>query len=579
MKKITGFFKNIKDILIAKCKRVPEHAERSKAVLSLLLANTYPNFRKGQRKKSIPTILKNFFIMAIVFLIFWFLAGKIMNFLSVKVDAAFLAIALLLTQVLGLTFATSSIITKMYLSNDNNLLLSLPLSFNELFIAKVVMVYISEFIFNLVYILPIFIAIGVIGNIGILYYLGIIILLPFISVLPIALGALISIPIMFVVKFFKSRPVLTIVTSLVAIVAVFVAYMLLVRSVSGAFNIAEEQISQSLKVHFAIERIGGKLFFYSYIMKALESFFVSKNIVKFLIYFGILLVYLIGSVIVLLPCLLLIKHFFQSIETMNEQTAVVKVKGDKKFKKRGQFHQLIHNEFKMLLRSPNQLFKYFLITVLMPLIVFTYDFILRDIEVNMTGDILKYASHYFVIFMMVCLSSLISSVAISRQGSLFYLTKTLPVDYKKQITAKALFNSILTIAMLIVTMVVVLATGVIKIWQVTVCSTVSAIFICIGHVCHSIDLDLRKPTLSWYDVSDIDELSKNTATSVLIGLVISAAAFLIMYLTYTLRLKVTVSVSIMEPIILVLVLSFLYMIFRVYFLYLRVQNELERMEL
>lgn len=579
MNKVLGFLKNSKDILIAKCKRVPQHAERSKAVLSLLLANAYPHLRKGQRKKTIPALLKNIFIMALVFFVFWFLASKIMNFLSVKVDGAFLAIALLFTQLLGLTFATSNIITKMYLSNDNNLLLSLPISFNELFIAKVVMVYISEFIFNLIYILPIFCAIGVIGEVGALYYLGVIILLPFISVLPIALGALISIPIMFVVKFFKSRPVVTIVTSLIAIIAVFIAYMLLVRSVSGAFNIADQQISQSLKIHYAIEKIGEKLFFYTYIMSALENLFVVKNFVKFLIYFGILLAYLVGSIIVLLPCLLLIKHFFQSIETMNEQTAMVKVNGDKKFKKRGQFHQLLHNEFKMLLRSPNQLFKYFLITILMPLIVFTYDFILRDIEVNMTGDILKYASHYFVVFMMVCLSSLISSVAISRQGNLFYLTKTLPIDCKKQITAKALFNCILTIAMLLVTMVVILATGVIKIWEVTVCSTISAIFVCIGHVCHSIDLDLRKPTLSWYDVSDIDELSKNTAMSVLIGLIISASAFLLMYLIYTLRLKVSVTVSIMEPILVVLVLSFIYAIFRVYFLYLRIQNELERMEL
>lgn len=578
MKK-TGFFKNIKDTLIAKFKRVPQHAERSKAVLSLLFANAYPNMRKGKRKQAIPSLLKNILIMAVVFFVFWFLAGKIMNFLSIKVNGEFLSIALLLTSVLGLAFATTSIITKMYLSNDNNLLLSLPISFNELFIAKVVMVYISEFMFNLIYILPIFCAIGVIGGVGALYYVGVIVLLPFISVLPIALGALISIPIMFIVKFFKSRPVVTIVVSIIAIIAVFVGYMFIVRSVSGAFNIAEEQISNSLKVHYAINDIGGKLFCYTYIMRALESFFITKNIVEFMVFFGILLLYLIGSVIVLLPCLLLIKHFFQSIETMNEQTPVIKVKGDKKFKKRSQFRQLLDNEFKMILRSPNQLFKYFLITILMPLIVFTYDFILKDIVVNDTGNIVKYASHYFALFTMVCLSSLISSVAISKQGSLFYLTKTLPVDYKKQITVKAVFNCSLTIGMVLITMIVVLATGVINVWQVTVCSALSAIFICIGHVCHSIDLDLRKPTLSWYDVSDIDELSKNTATSVLIGLLISAASFLIMYLTYTLRLKEVVSVSIMEPVIVVLILSILYAIFRVYFLYLRVQDELERMEL
>lgn len=542
------------------------------AVLKLLLDNTFHFFRKGRTKETVLSLVKNVVVMLLVFGVFYFLASKIISFLAIQTSGEIFAIALLLTQVIALVFATSNIINKMFMNNDNNLLLSMPISFNNLFIAKVLTVYVSELIFNIIYIFPIFAALGVIFGLGFGYFIGIIILLPFISILPIAVGALFSVPIMFVVKYFKSHPIFTIFVALISIIGIFVVYMLLVSNVSGAFNLADKQIENAVEINFKIYDIGGSLFYCTYIMRALINFAKTVSIANFFKYFGILLAYFVGSIIVLLPCLILIKNFFLKIITMNEQVAVIKTKKtkEKHFKRRSQFGQLLYNEFMSVIRSPNELFKYFLITILMPIIVFTYDYILKDIEVNLTGNILKYASHYFVVSITCCLSSMVSSIAISRQGGLFYMIKSQPIDYKKQISAKVLFNSLVTITMLIITMIVGIITDIVPI-QVTILSTITGIFITIGHVCHSIDFDLRSPSLNWYDVSDISTISKSTALSVVLGLVISSVLFVVTYVFF--------DENLMFPLYLDLALAFIYCIFRVYFLALRSRKAIERMEL
>lgn len=150
------------------------------------------------------------------------------------------------------------------------------------------------------------------------------------------------------------------------------------------------------------------------------------------------------------------------------------------------------------------------------------------------------------------------------------MTKTFPVDYKKHIFVKTAFNTIVTSTMLILTAVVCYVTKIVPAF-VTTYSTVTALFICVGHICHSIDLDLRRPSLSWYDASDISDISKNTAISVLIGVVLGAVAFALIYFLFNENVKVPLNV--------VLILSIVYCLTRVYFLFLRAKHTIERMEL
>ena len=54
---------------------------------------------------------------------------------------------------------------------------------------------------------------------------------------------------MFVIKYFKRHPLLSIITILSLILFVFAAYMAIVTKLSSAINIAEKQVETSIKLN------------------------------------------------------------------------------------------------------------------------------------------------------------------------------------------------------------------------------------------------------------------------------------------------------------------------------------------
>ena len=127
-----------------------------------------------------------------------------------------------------------------------------------------------------------------------------------------------------------------------------------------------------------------------------------------------------------------------------------------------------------------------------------------------------------VIFLMMltCLSSAISSVAISRQGGLVYISKMIPISYEKQAFIKISFNVAITwLAIIIGTITsIIFSTANVAL---LIISGVAAMILSVGHVCQSYDLDLRRPSIDWYGVNEISSLSKNTTESILYGFLLA----------------------------------------------------------
>ena len=425
-----------------------------------------------------------------------------------------MTLVLLITQGISFVFAIASIISTLYLNKDNELFMVMPVTFNQLFISKIMMLYVTELIFNILYIFPILITFGILGSFSYIYFLLLLVFVPVFPILPIALAAVVSIPIMFVVKFFKNHSWFSIISLVVSVAVVFVLYMELISGISGAINIAEKQIATGLEINSKIKSMGSGIFMYSYLANGLVNF---KMLYWFFIYLAISLAFLA-------ICFLLIKPFYYKIATISlENTAKIHSK-PKKFKKRTPFMELLTNEFKIIFRSPSYIFQFFLFPLFMPLIVFTYDKLLINIAVNQAGQNMIFGSHILILLIVALMSNLISSIAISKEGPNFYLTKTSPVHYNTQIFAKLMFNAIITFAAIIITTITTLVLTDLSA-GIVLLSTLLAMILCLGHICHSFDMDLQNPVLDWYDNSEISTLSKSTTKSMIYALVLAVIMF------------------------------------------------------
>ena len=524
-------------------------------LFKLQLDNKYTIFKQKDFKSFFKNVIKYFAFAIAIMLAIYFILQKIFFLLAIKVNVEFMALVLLATQCISFIFAISSIINTLYLNKDNELFMVMPVTFNQLFLSKIMMLYMGELIFNTLYMLPILLAFGMLGHFGIVYYVMLLLFLPIFPLLPIALASIVSIPIMFVVKFFKKNPWATIIITLISVAVLFVLYMQVVSKISSAINIAEKQISTGLKVNNNIKRWGSNIFLFTSLS---SSFFDFGKI-------GWLFLYLAISLSLVVVCFLIIRPFYYKVATISlENTSKVQSK-PKKYKARKPFCELLVNEFRTTFRSPAYIFQFLLFPLFMPLIVYVYDKLLIGIAVNQAGQNMIFGSHILILTLIALMSNTISSIALSKEGANFYLIKTSPIGYNTQVAAKLLFNMIFTISAIIVTTITSFIFTDLS-FVVILLSGFMAIILSIGHICHSFDMDLQNPTLQWYDNSEITLMSKNTTKSMIYALVLS----LLMFVITTLGGETGIIVCI--------VISIIYLLSRIHLLRIRVNYYFNHME-
>lgn len=486
--------------------------------------------------------------------------SRMFMMLGLQITPSFLTLILLGCQAISFVFGVANVITTLYLSKDNELLMVLPVTFNEIFISKILVLYVSDLLFSVTYLFPVFTALGILGKLSGAYYVLTLLLMPILPIFPLALASLFSIPVMLLVRFLKRHAVLSAVVLLSVVACVFVAYMQLVTNISGAFNIAEKQLESGLKINRKITKLGASVFGY---------FHLAESLYRFALFYRPLL-FFVGSLLLFFACFLLIRPYYFRIATITTENTFKPVQKEKRFVKRTPFMSLLLNEIRSVFRSPGYLFQYFLFPLFMPLIVYTYDKLLISIVVNQAGKNMIIGSHVLVLTIIALMSNTISSTAISREGGTFYVAKCTPVSFYVQVKAKIAFNAIFTLGAVLVTTLTTLCFtdyNALTVLLTGVCVCVLSI----GHICHSFDLDLTNPVLDWYDNSEITSISKSTTVCILYALLLSVISCLIIILISTLNLYVSFAC--------LFVFSALYCWARIHLLAVRTKYYYEKMEI
>ena len=486
--------------------------------------------------------------------------ARMFTMLGLQVNPSFLAIVLVGFQGVSLFFGISNVITTLYLSKDNELLMVLPITFNEIFVSKILVLYVSELLFSLTYLYPVFVALGILGRLGATYYVTTLLLIPALPIFPIAIASIVSIPVMLIAKFLKKHLLLSSLMLLGIVAGVFVGYMSLITSISGVFNIAEKQIESALKINRKIYLLGKSMIGYYQLAESLTNI---GRIYCVLIFF-------VATLLLFCACFLLIRPYYFRIATMTTENTQKSEKKQKKFKKLTPFKALLLNEIRSVFRSPGYLFQYFLFPLFMPLIVYTYDKLLVSIVVNQAGKNMILGSHVLVLCISALMSNTISSTAISREGGTFYIAKTTPVSFYQQVKAKIAFNAIFTIGAIFVTTITTLCFAdynAISVILAGVCVSILSL----GHICHSFDMDLVNPVLDWYDNSEITAISKSTTVCIVYALFLSLLSCLIIILGSSAGQGVAF--------LILFIVSTLYCVARVHLLAVRTKYYYEKMEI
>ena len=432
-------------------------------------------------------------------------------------DVHLFAVLLLFTQILSFAIALGSISKNLYHSKENDFLMALPCDHKQLFLSKFLVLYFYELLANTLYTLPILISFAVICKVAVGYYfMGILFLflLPFISLV---FAGFCSVPIMYVINLLKKKPVVETIVMLLVVAGLLAVYMYFLISLTGSIDFNGKQNSILTDVNTIIANIST----YSFIFKFLAQCLLVKTG-----WWWMLIVIISVTALFMFLTILLVKRFYFNLSMKNSETTSNKVERAKKDYVEPAFKSILRKETYTLFRAPGNVFQYFLFTILMPFIVLAYDKLLSSVTVNQTGQAMIVASHVLVVAILAMLSNLISATAISREGGNFYITKMAPTSPRMQVYAKIVFNLIFTFSSLILTAILTsFFTNIPIIYNIL--TTLASMIMAFGHILTSILIDLRKPSLDWFDINDLDKSSKSPKISMALGLLFAFLMFLI----------------------------------------------------
>lgn len=182
------------------------------------------SFIKSPRKTlfKVAGILGQILLSGGAFFLLFFFASKLKIF-SVYGIVPFSLITALFTLIFALSVitCTAGLTRALYLATDNRVLLTLPAPSNLVFLSKFVLYYIFELKKNLVLLLPMYVAYGIVCAASWYYYFWLIICYFIISLLPVAISAVLSIPALYtanVIKRYKwlQATLIVVITALVA---------------------------------------------------------------------------------------------------------------------------------------------------------------------------------------------------------------------------------------------------------------------------------------------------------------------------------------------------------------------------
>jgi ABC-2 type transport system permease protein len=224
-------------------------------LLKLQIDNKTDLLKTASPKKMMIAILKVLLVLALITVVVAFILLRIFS-LGVAVSEGLVAIVLLATQGISLFFAIGNIINTLYLCKDNEMLICLPVTPNQLFISKVLLIYLRELAVNALISIPLFITLGFLGGLGVSFYLSIPLLVLLLPIFPIVLASFISVPLMGVIRFLKKHVVLSILCILSLVAACLWGYISFIGAFAGNFNIANQQLETVRKINQVITSVG-----------------------------------------------------------------------------------------------------------------------------------------------------------------------------------------------------------------------------------------------------------------------------------------------------------------------------------
>lgn len=419
----------------------------------------------------------------------------------------------------------------MYYARDNAVLLTLPCLPTQVYLSKLIIFFIFELKRNLSFTVPLFLAYFVTHKYGFFAYPWMLFCMVFVSLFTVAIGALLSIPAMWIANFFRQHRWLQMsclaAVVVIAVVGLFYAISLIPENIDiiATWKNTFWQIQEGLddycdKLSFLYDIT---LLMLGETKSLVTTFPFGRTVLRFFVLFGVTAALLVVGFLIVRP--LFYSMASKPFEYLKKPT---KPKANKLRKRRW---SAVYNEWLIALKSTDRMFANVGILIAIPMLIFLLNKIFLAMLTRELGNHMIIAFNVLIILLVALNANCYAASIFSKDGRSSYLIKTQPSKYPILILSKLLPNTAFVSASIFATFIIMIKTVGLSVGQLFTIMT-SIGFVYLAHMLYSAELDLMNPQIELYaTVGNSDSNpneTKSTVTAFLISFVITAAVFLLL---------------------------------------------------
>ena len=489
------------------------------------------------KKEAIRTIvfsiLKFAIITAIVYVILYLC--NVVGIFSYDESPNVVTLILTISLSLSLISCTIELMKTLYFSEDNKVLITLPVNSNTIFLSKLIVYYIYELKKSLGFIIPITlgcVTLLVTNNLcSPFVFLWMWLPLILMIALPVLLGALFSIPIMYIYRFIKKNNFIEVITFILILVCIICGVIYLINLLPDKIDLINSWPIISRNIHDFLLSVEKNL----YLVAQLVYTFIGEKsnlhyYINFLTVGKFFILVVINIVLIALVYLLSRPIFFgmmsKTFETEKKETAVAKNK------RRSKYFTFINKELVMNLRTLDISINYLLVYIIVPILILFINKLFNAMTPSSMGYRLIYAFNVLLICLPLLASNALVATYYSSEGRAAYMKKTKPMYALCPLVVKLVFNIIFSIPTVVITVIIFGSLTKIGVLSIVIFSF-AVLFLHVGHMIQSALLDIMNPQNEQYattgQVVDNPTENKSTVLAFIFSLVYAVISYVLLY--------------------------------------------------
>ena len=488
--------------------------------------------KRGIILKTALSVLKFVLVTGLFFALFYLCKFlKIFSFFGELPDTV-LCVIFSVIEIMAIISCTIGLTKTLYLTADNKVLLTLPVSSGEIFISKLILYLFFETKKNLFFTLPIFIAYGIVSNAIWLYYPWLIICFAIFSILPVLLGAVLSIPALYISTFVSKYKWLQALIAVLSCTIVTIFIIELIKLIPENINLVEQWGS----IYASIQRFLHSFSKIVYPLYLLTLFAVGGtlrisqyNLFGFdtLIIFAVITAIIIG--LSLLSYFVAKPLFFKMASKQFEFEKMVVP--PKKNLLHSKTFSPYHEAFKMTFRDTKEIVNYAVQFALPAIALFLLNSIYSAMNTSYTGSVMTKTFNILVLLVISLAFNAKYATIYSQEAQARNLLKTRPQNPLNYLFSRLYIRVIVIILSIIVASA--LYTQIAKLTPITaILIVIFASSVTISHLLWSAELDVMNSQADQYATIGVDFNNPNETKSTIIAFILSALfTFLFFFFT------------------------------------------------